>query len=43
MQMINCLTPPLEKGSSRLFRQLREKGVISYTEYLFLLSVLTSE
>lgn len=26
-----------------LFRSLRDKGIISYTEYLFLLSVLTSK
>jgi len=35
--------PGLKKGSSQLFRSLRDKGIISYTEYLFLLSVLTSE
>ncbi|XP_060634544.1 calcium uptake protein 3, mitochondrial isoform X3 [Anolis sagrei] len=34
-------TPPVWKGSSKLFRNLREKGVISYTEYLFLLCILT--
>ncbi|XP_049817095.1 calcium uptake protein 3, mitochondrial isoform X2 [Aethina tumida] len=34
-------TPPLNQGSPRLFRTLRDKGIISYTEYLFLLSVLT--
>ncbi|XP_048365640.1 calcium uptake protein 3, mitochondrial isoform X1 [Sphaerodactylus townsendi] len=34
-------TPPIWKGSSKLFRNLQEKGVISYTEYLFLLSILT--
>ncbi|XP_013098791.1 calcium uptake protein 3, mitochondrial isoform X2 [Stomoxys calcitrans] len=34
-------TPPLKKGSNQLFRTLRDKGIISYTEYLFLLSVLT--
>ncbi|KAL8207378.1 UNVERIFIED_CONTAM: Calcium uptake protein 3, mitochondrial, partial [Gekko kuhli] len=34
-------TPPVWKGSSKLFRNLHEKGVISYTEYLFLLSILT--
>uniref|UniRef100_A0A1A9WJ67 EF-hand domain-containing protein n=1 Tax=Glossina brevipalpis TaxID=37001 RepID=A0A1A9WJ67_9MUSC len=33
-------TPPLEKGSNQLFRKLRDRGIISYTEYLFLLSVL---
>lgn len=25
-----------------MFRNLRDKGIISYTEYLFLLSILTS-
>ncbi|NP_001400151.1 calcium uptake protein 3, mitochondrial isoform 7 [Homo sapiens] len=34
-------TPPVWKGSSKLFRNLKEKGVISYTEYLFLLCILT--
>ncbi|KAG7517903.1 calcium uptake protein 3, mitochondrial-like isoform X1 [Solea senegalensis] len=34
-------TPPVWKGSSNLFRNLREGGVISYTEYLFLLCILT--
>ncbi|XP_038555760.1 calcium uptake protein 3, mitochondrial isoform X4 [Micropterus salmoides] len=34
-------TPPVCKGSSNLFRNLRERGVISYTEYLFLLCILT--
>ncbi|XP_047013120.1 calcium uptake protein 3, mitochondrial isoform X3 [Ictalurus punctatus] len=34
-------TPPVWKGSSRLFRNLNEKGIISYTEYLFLLCILT--
>ncbi|XP_050983445.1 calcium uptake protein 3, mitochondrial isoform X3 [Labeo rohita] len=34
-------TPPVWKGSSCLFRNLRERGVIAYTEYLFLLCILT--
>ncbi|KAH9499466.1 Calcium uptake protein 3, mitochondrial [Bulinus truncatus] len=34
-------TPPLSKGSDKLFRKLHDKGIISYTEYLFLLCVLT--
>ncbi|XP_063832479.1 calcium uptake protein 3, mitochondrial isoform X2 [Ostrinia nubilalis] len=34
-------TPALKKGSSQMFRNLRDKGIISYTEYLFLLSILT--
>ncbi|XP_055080862.1 calcium uptake protein 3, mitochondrial isoform X1 [Periophthalmus magnuspinnatus] len=34
-------TPPIWKGSSNMFRNLRERGVISYTEYLFLICILT--
>ncbi|XP_052133396.1 calcium uptake protein 3, mitochondrial isoform X3 [Frankliniella occidentalis] len=34
-------TPPLKKGSTQMFRSLRDKGIISFTEYLFLLSILT--
>ncbi|KPJ01292.1 EF-hand domain-containing family member A2 [Papilio xuthus] len=34
-------TPPLKKGSPQMFRNMRDKGIISYTEYLFLLSILT--
>ncbi|XP_039695251.1 calcium uptake protein 3, mitochondrial isoform X2 [Pteropus medius] len=34
-------TPPVWKGSSKLFRNLKERGAISYTEYLFLLCILT--
>ncbi|XP_077135813.1 calcium uptake protein 3, mitochondrial isoform X5 [Ranitomeya variabilis] len=34
-------TPPVWKGSSRFFRTLGEKGMVSYTEYLFLLCILT--
>ncbi|XP_026868808.2 calcium uptake protein 3, mitochondrial isoform X2 [Electrophorus electricus] len=34
-------TPPVWKGSSRLFRNLHDRGIISYTEYLFLLCILT--
>ncbi|KAF2362184.1 EF-hand domain [Trinorchestia longiramus] len=34
-------TPPLRKGTSRMFREIFEKGIMSYTEYLFLLSILT--
>ncbi|KAJ7326731.1 hypothetical protein JRQ81_016490 [Phrynocephalus forsythii] len=34
-------TPPVWKGSSKLFRNLKDRGVISYTEYLFLLCILT--
>ncbi|XP_073439711.1 calcium uptake protein 3, mitochondrial isoform X6 [Dendrobates tinctorius] len=34
-------TPPVWKGSSRFFRTLGDKGMVSYTEYLFLLCILT--
>ncbi|KAM5192716.1 calcium uptake protein 3, mitochondrial isoform 2-T2 [Mantella aurantiaca] len=34
-------TPPVWKGSSKFFRTLGDKGMISYTEYLFLLCILT--
>ncbi|CAH2985855.1 unnamed protein product [Chilo suppressalis] len=34
-------TPALKKGSPQMFRSMRDKGIISYTEYLFLLSILT--
>ncbi|XP_031751279.1 calcium uptake protein 3, mitochondrial isoform X5 [Xenopus tropicalis] len=34
-------TPPVWKGTSRFFRTLGDKGMISYTEYLFLLCILT--
>uniref|UniRef100_A0A8C5M060 Mitochondrial calcium uptake family member 3 n=1 Tax=Leptobrachium leishanense TaxID=445787 RepID=A0A8C5M060_9ANUR len=34
-------TPPVWKGSSRFFRTLGVQGIISYTEYLFLLCILT--
>lgn len=43
LEGIRDKVPGLKKGSSQLFRSLRDKGIISYTEYLFLLSVLTSE
>ncbi|KAK2580236.1 hypothetical protein KPH14_012492 [Odynerus spinipes] len=33
--------PSLRHGSPHMFRGLRDKGIISYTEYLFLLSILT--
>lgn len=35
-------TPSRKNGSSRLFRNLEERGIISYSEYLFLLCVITS-
>ncbi|XP_046354130.1 calcium uptake protein 3, mitochondrial-like isoform X8 [Haliotis rufescens] len=34
-------TPSRSRGSNKLFRNLHDKGIISYTEYLFLLCVLT--
>ncbi|KAL2077147.1 hypothetical protein ACEWY4_026651 [Coilia grayii] len=34
-------TPPVGKGTSKFFRNLQDKGIISYTEYLFLLCILT--
>ncbi|XP_055744474.1 calcium uptake protein 3, mitochondrial isoform X4 [Salvelinus fontinalis] len=34
-------TPTVFKGSSNLFRNLRHRGIIGYTEYLFLLCILT--
>ncbi|XP_054599545.1 calcium uptake protein 3, mitochondrial isoform X7 [Nothobranchius furzeri] len=41
LEKILTETPPVWRGSSKLFRNLRERGVISYTEYLFLLCILT--
>ncbi|KAF5283421.1 hypothetical protein FQA39_LY04797 [Lamprigera yunnana] len=41
MEYMKEHTPILSQGSPRLFRNLIDKGIISYTEYLFLLSVLT--
>ncbi|XP_068606978.1 calcium uptake protein 3, mitochondrial [Brachionichthys hirsutus] len=41
LEKILSETPPVWKGSSKLFRNLREQGIISYTEYLFLLCILT--
>ncbi|XP_016915270.1 calcium uptake protein 3, mitochondrial isoform X1 [Apis cerana] len=32
--------PSTRHGSSHMFRNLRDKGIISYTEYVFLLSIL---
>lgn len=42
VQQIGAAVPALKKGSPQMFRNLRDKGIISYTEYLFLLSILTS-
>lgn len=41
LEQIYNTTPTRRKGSTTLFRSLHENGIISYTEYLFLLSVLT--
>ncbi|XP_063241389.1 calcium uptake protein 3, mitochondrial isoform X5 [Bacillus rossius redtenbacheri] len=41
LEIIKDSTQGLNKGSSQMFRNLRDKGIISYTEYLFLLSILT--
>ncbi|CAK1545433.1 unnamed protein product [Leptosia nina] len=41
IEQLRDSTPPLKKGSSQMFRNMRDKGIISYTEYLFLLSILT--
>lgn len=34
-------TPALAKGTAKMFREIYDKGIMSYTEYLFLLSILT--
>ncbi|XP_051559902.1 calcium uptake protein 3, mitochondrial-like isoform X2 [Myxocyprinus asiaticus] len=41
LEKILSNTPPVWKGTSKLFRNLRERGIIAYTEYLFLLCILT--
>ncbi|XP_032522303.2 calcium uptake protein 3, mitochondrial isoform X8 [Danaus plexippus] len=41
IEQLRDQVPPLKKGSSQMFRSMRDKGIISYTEYLFLLSILT--
>ncbi|RZF39921.1 hypothetical protein LSTR_LSTR002324 [Laodelphax striatellus] len=41
LEAIKDATPTLNKGSTIMFRSLQNKGIISYTEYLFLLSILT--
>lgn len=41
LEGIKNSTPSLRHGSKHMFRSLRDKGIISYTEYLFLLSILT--
>lgn len=34
-------TPPISKGSRNFFRKLQENGIITFSEYLFLLTILT--
>ncbi|XP_036407494.1 calcium uptake protein 3, mitochondrial isoform X3 [Megalops cyprinoides] len=41
LEKILSETPPVWKGSSKLFRNLHDQGIIAYTEYLFLLCILT--
>lgn len=39
-QMVKS-TPPISKGSRKFFRTLQENGIITFSEYLFLLTILT--
>lgn len=39
-QMVKS-TPPISKGSRNFFRTLQENGIITFSEYLFLLTILT--
>ncbi|XP_012226028.1 calcium uptake protein 3, mitochondrial isoform X1 [Linepithema humile] len=41
LEVMRNSTSSLYQGSTHMFRNLRDKGIISYTEYLFLLSILT--
>ncbi|XP_041081319.1 calcium uptake protein 3, mitochondrial-like isoform X3 [Polyodon spathula] len=41
LEQILAATPPVWRGTSKLFRNLRDGGIIAYTEYLFLLCILT--
>nr|XP_015201208.1 PREDICTED: calcium uptake protein 3, mitochondrial isoform X1 [Lepisosteus oculatus] len=41
LEKILSETPPVWKGTSKLFRNLHDQGIIAYTEYLFLLCILT--
>ncbi|XP_053615939.1 calcium uptake protein 3, mitochondrial isoform X3 [Plodia interpunctella] len=41
IEVLRDHTPQLKKGSPQMFRKLKHEGIISYTEYLFLLSILT--
>merc|ERR1719347_1390324 len=40
ISMVRNLTPDMSSNSDNLFRSLGNKGIISYTEYLFLLTIL---
>jgi len=40
ISMVRNLTPDMSANSDNLFRSLGNKGIISYTEYLFLLTIL---
>ncbi|XP_076394028.1 calcium uptake protein 3, mitochondrial isoform X4 [Megachile rotundata] len=40
LEVMRNSIPSLRQGSTHMFRNLRDKGIISYTEYLFLLSIL---
>ncbi|XP_012343825.1 calcium uptake protein 3, mitochondrial isoform X2 [Apis florea] len=40
LEVMRNSIPSTRHGSSHMFRNLRDKGIISYTEYLFLLSIL---
>lgn len=39
-QMVKT-TPPISKGSRKFFRTLQDNGIITFSEYLFLLTILT--
>ncbi|XP_066584516.1 calcium uptake protein 3, mitochondrial isoform X3 [Prorops nasuta] len=41
LEVMKNAVPTLRQSSPHMFRNLRDKGIISYTEYLFLLSILT--
>nr|CAI5817994.1 unnamed protein product [Callosobruchus analis] len=41
MKFITLNTPTVENGSAKLFREIQHHGIISYAEYLFLLSMLS--
>ncbi|XP_018351729.1 PREDICTED: calcium uptake protein 3, mitochondrial isoform X2 [Trachymyrmex septentrionalis] len=41
LEVMRNSTSSLRHGNTHMFRNLRDKGIISYTEYLFLLSILT--